>query len=44
MPVNVLLVSSESDCEPVKDSLGALGYEVTCAKTPPTAFKTASRN
>ena len=44
MPVNVLLVSSESDCEPVKDSLGALGHEVTCAKTPPTAFKTASRN
>ena len=44
MPVNVLLVSSESDCEPVKDSLGALGHQVTCAKTPPTAFKTASRN
>ena len=39
MPVNVLLVSSGSDCESVKESLGARGHQVTWAKTPPTAFK-----
>ena len=44
MPVNVLLVSSESDCEPVREKLGALGHQVTCARTPPAAFKTASQD